>query len=251
LGSTDGRRTSQVFEVKGIAGSGGRFHVGTIVKNEYGAPGVVIRILPGGDRALGPRAWVAYDLSARRRTLKPYRTPEGFAREMSEVVGQCEVRREYLYMLKPIGQAKRIPRCVLTTRPGYERPARGHWVKASRPPRRKTKRERRAEIEASLREQDRQRRQSRGRFPIYKAMPFEGAAGIAKVIESYERFAYWHRQYAKGKRDAIAKYNWKGALRRQYLAEARAEDRLAARAERVVARLRGHHLILEAHKAVR
>ncbi len=240
-------RTRKTYDVKGLAGSGGRFRVGTIVKNEYGAPGVVIRILPGGDRALGPRAWVAYDLSARRRTLKPYRTAEGFAREMSEVVGQCEVHREYLYQLKPIGQAKRIPRCVLTTRPGYERPARGHWVKASRPPRRKTPRERRAEIEARLKEYDRQARSSRHGFPRYTVGPFSTAA---RVAEEYERYAYWERKGAERQRQ-VARETPHASLRAKYKAEAAAHDRRAARAERIVAKLRGHHLILEAHKAVR
>src|ERR1039458_5480765 len=101
----------KVYEVKGIAGSGGHFRVGTLVENRYGAPGIVIRILPAyrsGGAALGPRAWVAYDVAAHIRTHRQWRTPEAHAREMQEAAGLCEVRLEHLYMLKPVGQAKHL-----------------------------------------------------------------------------------------------------------------------------------------------
>lgn len=227
--------TRKSYDIKGIAGSGGRFSVGTLVQNQYGAPGIVIRILPvGADKALGPRAWVAYDRKAHVRTWS--RTPEARARDLAEASGVCEVRYEYLYMLKPIGQAKRIPKCVIKTRPSaLHKQVMGRWVRASKPPRRKTPREKQEEIQQRLQEYDRRARSSRDGFPKYKPGKF---VNVATVIDSYERFAYWERQYAKGKHDAIVKYNAKGTLRRQWLAEAHAHERRAARAERIIARLR-------------
>ena len=238
----------KVYTVKGVAGTGGSFRVGTIVKTGYGAPGIIVRILPAhrGDEGLGPRAWVAYDVRGEvRRWPRP---PEMIERLGQEVAGRCRVVLTYLYTLKPIGQAKRLPKCVISTRPtALHRAVEGRWARASRPPRRKTPRERREETQTRLKESERKARSSREGFPLYKPSKF---VSPAKVAEDYERYAFWERRAAKDLHAAIGKYNAKGALRRQWLAEAHAHERRAARAERIVARLRGHHLILEAHKSV-
>jgi len=245
-------RSRKVYDVKGIAGSGGSFRVGTIVKNEYGAPGVIVRILPAykGDEGLGPRGWVAYDVASHKRRLKPHRTPEGFAKEMSGTEGRCELRREYLYHLKPIGQAKHIPKCVVTTRPHYvgsRLVAHGRWVRASKPPRRKTPCAKWLDTEARLKELYRKARSSREGFPKYKPA---GPHTAPHVAHEYERYAYGQRQSAKWLRESIVTYKAKGTLLHQWRAEIAAHERRAVRAERIAGRLRSP-LIETAQKATR
>jgi len=234
-------KARKAYDVKGFGGSGGRFRVGTLVRNDYGAPGVILRILPPyrGDEALGPRAWVAYDQRARVRQWS-----SDDEQRLSEASGKCYVEYTYLYMLKPVGQAKRLPRCVLTRKPNaLHKRVEGRWVKAAKPPRRKTPRERREELEARLQESNRKARSSRD-FPLYKGEP-------AKVAESYRQYAYWERRGAQGIREAIVKHKAKGALLKQWRAELAAHERRAARAERIVARLHGGPLVHEAQKATR
>ena len=118
---------------------GAEFSVGAIVTGMVsGQRGIVIKILPPypGDSALGHRAWVAFDEATKYKRFAVTHpsgegrwTEEASASEAAARRGKCLVKFGYLDHLKPVGQAKRVPKCVLKEKPSPLKPfgVEGHW----------------------------------------------------------------------------------------------------------------------------